>query len=359
MAFVLKDSQETDNDYWYVGQGAATKYRGGSFIAGSSYLLAKVALKLRREYSPNNLMTLLLYSDSGGDASSLLATSTNTVNMSTLSNIAADWTAEWLFNNYSLVSGTKYHFEILSASVDGSSYATIRVNNAVAGQSVELDADGVAPFTVSDSSAQINFRTYAEDAILPSYPTKTIVVGGQGDRSGASDDNGGAYSSDIDYTSFQGVNGGPLYAVAGCAYDTATGKITKSASFATGLEGCWVNTREGAAGAWVEKRYYIQASDADSITIGAGLGSNADIDVWVGGALKTIEEALTEAAEASGSFDSGYDAGYDIHYGATTIRIDYPDGSLELSNGDSVTLDVPAGSGGAGSLINGGLINAI
>lgn len=205
-----------------------------------------------------------------------------------------------------------------------------------------------------------NTILYAQWKInIPIYPAKTIVAGGQGTRADASDNNGGCFSSDSDYASFQDTNGGPLYTVTECAYDTDTGKITKAGEFATGLEGVWVNTREGAAGAWVEKRYWIQASDANSITIGAGLGSNADIDVWVGGALKTLEEQLVEAAEASGGYDSGYNAEFDIHYGASIIRIDYPDGILELSNGDSVTLDVPAGSGGAGSLINGGLINAI
>lgn len=205
-----------------------------------------------------------------------------------------------------------------------------------------------------------NVTLYAQWKInIPKYPAKTIVAGGQGTRADASDNNGGCFSSDSDYASFQGANGAALYTVAGCAYDTDTGKITKAGEFATGLEGVWVNTREGAAGAWVEKRYWIQASDANSITIGAGLGSNADIDVWVGGALKTLDEMLTEAAEASGGFDSGYNAEFDIHYGASIIKIDYPDGSLELQNGDSVTLDIPAGSGGAGSLINGGLINAI
>jgi hypothetical protein len=203
---------------------------------------------------------------------------------------------------------------------------------------------------------EINIDIHSDaDPVSISYPAKTVIVGGQGDHSGANDDNGGGYSSDSTYLTFQGANGGPLFTIVSGTYDSNTGKITKVASFDVGLEGVWVNTREGAAGAWVEKRYYIQASDADSITIGAGLGSNADIDVWVGGALKTIEEALAEAAEASGSFDSGYDVGFDIHYGAITIRIDYPDGSLELQNGDSVTLDVP--SGGISSIFESGVLN--
>ena len=161
---------------------------------------------------------------------------------------------------------------------------------------------------------------------------KAIIVGGSGTMADASNDNGGGYEGAATWAASQGANGGPLYTVTGAAYTTIDGKITKAGEFAVGLTGVWVHTKEGAAGAWGEEWYAITASDVNSITIASGLGDNADIDVWVGGALAadgTGIQAALDVAEAGDTIKVATDVSTATSYSvAAEILVDTTTGTI-------------------------------
>jgi hypothetical protein len=163
----------------------------------------------------------------------------------------------------------------------------------------------------------------------PTYPTKTIVVGGQGTRASCSDLNGGAYGSGQTYTSMQGTNGAAISTITGCTYSTASGTLTKVGSFSPSYKGLWVNTVNGGSGTWSSKRYYVNDAGTDYLNIGAGLGNTTNaINVYVGGALNDFYTA--ESIATTGD----------------TLTGTYPNGSTYTTvSGASVTLYIPTGSG--------------
>lgn len=168
---------------------------------------------------------------------------------------------------------------------------------------------------------------------LPLYST-TWVAGGKGDMTGASDTNGGGYEGSRTWDDFQGANGGAKYTVIECDYNDGTGVITKAGQFAVNLDDLWVNVKEGAAGGWVEKRYKITASTADTITVTAGEGANANVDVWVGGAFDDTK--------------AGIDAGLAEMVGGDTLMIATNPASQK--NIDcAATITIPAALAGTSS----------
>jgi hypothetical protein len=176
-----------------------------------------------------------------------------------------------------------------------------------------------------------------------SQPIKIGVLGGNGNKSGASDNNAGAYvSSEKTLNTMQGTNGEALYTVNDCMYNGSSGVIFKSASFASGLVGNYVNIISGGTGTLQNKRYYIQNSHPDWLLIGEGYTNNNNLNITVGGALKTYEEAFSSGVLANGD----------------TLYRSYGNESYTMENGNEITLD-GASEGTGRPEIGGGLINYV
>lgn len=181
---------------------------------------------------------------------------------------------------------------------------------------------------VTNESGTISSGSLIYLTSLPTSPVKTIIIGGQGNRSGMSDLNGGAFSLAQTQNSFQGTNGLPLYTVSGCVYNSTSGTLYKSNSFASGLVGTWVHTKDGNFGGWVEKNYCILTSDLNQILIGAGMTNNTNVVAWVGGAISTFSKA--ESLSSNGD----------------TITETIPNGAYTTSTGMLVTLNTQGNSSG-------------
>jgi len=162
MSYTLKDSQETSDSYERLGYGSNYLYVAGSFTPASSYTLTKVALYLLKTSAPTSLITVHIYSDSSGSPSSLLATSTTTIDSSTLSTSTYGW-FEVLFDGIALTSGTKYHIVAYVSSYSSTNYIRMGYYGTVTGQTVKYSANATSWIT-EDSTAQLDFRTYITDA---------------------------------------------------------------------------------------------------------------------------------------------------------------------------------------------------
>jgi hypothetical protein len=197
-------------------------------------------------------------------------------------------------------------------------------------------------FLIVDNSGTIsnNFSIFL--TANSTFPNKTVVLGGAGNKSGSHNDNAGFFNSPITFITSQGTNGEPLYNVSNCVYDTSSGIIYKTASFASGLVGHWVNVVSGGNGTLQNKRYYIQASDPNWILIGEGYTYNSNLSVRIGGALKTYEKV----------FSSGIISNGDTLYNTLTS------GLYVMDDSGVITLYTSGTSGNRPS-IGGGLISLV
>ena len=161
-SLAIKDSQVsgTLNTNYPFGSQSINNYISTSFTAGSSYTLARVAVHMYNNSTGTPNLSLSLYSDDGsGNPSTLLATANNTIN-------AADIYTYWpiavlfSFNNYSIVSGTKYHLVLSVDAVLSNTGLFPLTNTSVAEQKIEQSATGTT-FSVLQSNAQFNFQAYA------------------------------------------------------------------------------------------------------------------------------------------------------------------------------------------------------
>lgn len=225
----------------------------------------------------------------------------------------------------------------------------------VSNQTITASNSGSITFTVSQGSVPLGnaYLTVNNSGTLSNslpifltanslFPTKIVLLGGSGNKSGASNDNAGAYiSGEQTLALVQGGNGNPLYTVNGCVYNSSSGTIIKTASFASNLKGNYVNIISGASGTLENKRYYIQASHSDWLLIGQGYTENSNINVIVGGALKTYEKALSSGIVINGD----------------TLYSTYGSESYVTAEGNTITLS--SSSSGGRPTIGGGLINYV
>lgn len=124
-----------------------------SFTATSNYTLQQIDLLLYRNGSSTNQLGVYLYSNSSDLPGSLLATKTNTVTMNNLTTDINGAYYSMLFNNYSIVSGTKYHVVMTFTYIDGSTYPVYRFRyNVVTGQSTSYKIGGTTWSTDSANS---------------------------------------------------------------------------------------------------------------------------------------------------------------------------------------------------------------
>jgi hypothetical protein len=175
-----------------------------------------------------------------------------------------------------------------------------------------------------------------------SYPNKTVVLGGTGTTINSHNDNAGFFNTPITYATMQGNNGDPLYIVNDCNYLSNSGVIHKSSAFADNLQGNWVNIVSGASGTLENKRYYIQASNSDWILIGQGLTDCTNLNIRVGGALRSFEKVFS-----SGIIENG-----------DTLYNTYSSGSYVMDNSGTIAI-YTSGVGGSRPSIGGGLISLV
>jgi hypothetical protein len=163
----LKDSQTTQNDYWYLGNGSVRLY-ASSFTAGSSYTLIEAQWYCKKSGSPTFNIRGYIYSDSSGSPGTLLATSTNDVAASGITT-SYGWQIVHTFSGQALTSGTKYHLVVHALTDgDGSNLIVMGCNGSVTGQALRRSYDTSPPSWVDlDTSAQNDFRTYEADATTP------------------------------------------------------------------------------------------------------------------------------------------------------------------------------------------------
>jgi hypothetical protein len=197
-------------------------------------------------------------------------------------------------------------------------------------------------FLIVDNSGTISNNLPVFLTSNSTFPNKTVVLGGAGNKSGSHNDNAGFFNTPITFVTSQGTNGDPLYIVSSCCYEPSSGIIRKQSSFANNLDGNWVNIISGASGTLENKRYYIQASDPNWLLIGDGYTECNNLTVRVGGALKTYEKA----------FSSGILLNGDTLYNTLTS------GSYTMENSGMITL-YTSGTGGSRPSIGGGLISLV
>jgi hypothetical protein len=150
---VEKDSQKTtgSSDWWATND---KWYAGGSFVAGSSYTLTRIDVYQSKGGSPTFNQTLTLYTSALNKPSTLVATSTNTPTVSSLSTSCG--TLTFNFNNIAITNGTEY-FIVGEGHGDGSNYLNWCFTTGTHYMVYSIDA---STWTSWKSSSDIGFVTY-------------------------------------------------------------------------------------------------------------------------------------------------------------------------------------------------------
>ena len=156
-AYVLRDAQEVDNDYWMFGT-IGRKWEGTSFVPSSDYALTRLSMKLKiHAGTPTGNVTAYVYSNNAGKPGTLLATSTTTISAATVTSTAAWFT--WDFAGIALTSGTTYHLVLATDNPSDTNSLQFRANTGT-GKSVNCSADASTWSSLSTNS-QNDFRAYS------------------------------------------------------------------------------------------------------------------------------------------------------------------------------------------------------
>lgn len=156
---VEKQSQTTGTDTSGAFDSANRVYVGTDFVAASSYTLTRFDLYLLRIGSPTGNITAYIYSNSGGAPNTLLGTSTNTIDASTISDASPEWIT-WNFSGVSLSNGTVYWIEITKSAGDDSNYIGDYLGyTTFSGRTVKWGTDATLGVSSYDNS-QLNHRIY-------------------------------------------------------------------------------------------------------------------------------------------------------------------------------------------------------
>ena len=107
-----------------LGQTSARKYDAGEIVAGASFTCTKIALSLGRIGTGTPVLTGYIWANNAGQPGTLLGTSTNTVNGTTL-NSAAPTVAEFTFAGVALTNGTTYWFGVMADVIDAANYTQV------------------------------------------------------------------------------------------------------------------------------------------------------------------------------------------------------------------------------------------
>ena len=152
------DSQETDNTT-YNSSNTGFIYFGSDFVAGSSYSLDKISLKLSKSGSPTANLTVHIYSEAGSVPNASLGES-GAIAASTLTTSAADY--EFTFASpISITSGTHYWVVLmLNENAHATNYIKWHGDGTTANGGHGYGR-GAAGWAGVDSSGQLCFVNYA------------------------------------------------------------------------------------------------------------------------------------------------------------------------------------------------------
>lgn len=157
-AYTLKDNDTTGGDTLGFGNGTSSGY-GGGFTTTSAFTLKRVALDLKKVSAPTGTISCKIYSDSGGSPNALLATSTTTIDATTLTTSFGVW-YNFVFN-LALSNATKYWIQVSTTGSDGANYLQWNVQT---GGGTGLYAAWNGSWGAPSGGGQVAYKTYSATA---------------------------------------------------------------------------------------------------------------------------------------------------------------------------------------------------
>lgn len=137
----------TNNGYIY-SNSTPSKYITGTFVASSSYTVKAIDIAVFKVGSPTGTYTAKIYSTSGYNPSSVLASSTTVRNASEISGTQVSMqVVSFDFSGVTLTYGTRYAIVLYSTDADGdANYVGYGIGAAscASDQSIRLSSDGAS-----------------------------------------------------------------------------------------------------------------------------------------------------------------------------------------------------------------------
>jgi hypothetical protein len=130
----------------------------GSFTTSSTTSICSIEVEIYKVGSPTGDITLYLYTDDAGVPDTLLATSSNTVDASTLPDAAGTYTAFTLGTSYTPTNATRYHIVLYKASNSSTNYVYWQTRRT-SGLELTNRSNNGSTWTSEDTTADVNFRT--------------------------------------------------------------------------------------------------------------------------------------------------------------------------------------------------------
>lgn len=149
---VLKDSRTSGSTA--IGLSTGVEKYCSTFTAGSDYTMTKMEVVLYRSSVPSGNISLKIYSPNASKLpNTLLATSTNTIDASTLTTTPTYYTFN--FSGLALTNGTQYVFSIEPTNKN---YIITYVALSISGQTTGYWTGSA--WTVDNTARQMDFKTY-------------------------------------------------------------------------------------------------------------------------------------------------------------------------------------------------------
>lgn len=141
----------------FIGANAGSTWRGYSFVAGSSYTVCKVVLRMAKVGSPTFTANTYIYTDNAGVPGTLIGTGSGNFSVSTLTTSEGDATFTGI--SAAVTSGTTYWIvtKATGAPNDFTNYVNEFVSvGSTTGQS---SADGIT-WSAASPGVQVKFTNY-------------------------------------------------------------------------------------------------------------------------------------------------------------------------------------------------------
>ena len=135
----VKEQQTTTNQATNAFRYLDRTYVATQFIASSTYNLSKIEVNLSKTASPTMNINCYLYSDNSVNPTSIVATSSTTLNASTITNAA--YHTFTFDQSFSVQNGVTYWIVLKASAIDGTNY--VSWNSASTGGDFKGDEDGI------------------------------------------------------------------------------------------------------------------------------------------------------------------------------------------------------------------------
>jgi len=169
MAYVEQESFAPSDDAYAVFGVTSfrEKWISHSFVAGSSYTLTQLAVKIYKNGSPTDSITAAIYDgeETFHTPVNSLGESTNSVDLSTLSTTPGAY-VNFTFAGVALTNGTRYHVILKRSTVGDPNYPGWRTDTSSQSQYQRYSADGGSWADTGGLGATIQgtFKTYIDGA---------------------------------------------------------------------------------------------------------------------------------------------------------------------------------------------------